>query len=185
MKNISKKVFSFVKEIVIVIIGILIAMSINNWNENRKNQKFTEKALYAIEREIEINKRDLTEISKRHYMTVDTILTYLENDNISISQVIRRVKGFQIPEVKNIGLRFFIANKAELIEYEIISNLSEIELLSEALKIKTQKLIDFLYDNMDSTEKVDKNKFIVFLKEVIETETGLIELYDTYFGKEE
>jgi hypothetical protein len=34
------------EEIVLVVIGILIALSINNWNENRKN-KLTESEYYC------------------------------------------------------------------------------------------------------------------------------------------
>jgi len=35
-------------EIVLVVIGILIALQINNWNEERKNKKFEDEILYLI-----------------------------------------------------------------------------------------------------------------------------------------
>jgi len=38
-KNITEKYFKYaIGEIVLVVIGILIALQINNWNENRKSQ---------------------------------------------------------------------------------------------------------------------------------------------------
>lgn len=44
----SKYLLYAIGEIVLVVIGILIALSINNWNENRKNQEFEQKILYEI-----------------------------------------------------------------------------------------------------------------------------------------
>jgi len=38
-------------EIVLVVIGILIALSINNWNESRKDGKIETKALMALQLE--------------------------------------------------------------------------------------------------------------------------------------
>jgi sensor domain CHASE-containing protein len=42
-------------EIILVVIGILIALSINNWNENRKNESIKKKYLLALSSEIENN----------------------------------------------------------------------------------------------------------------------------------
>jgi hypothetical protein len=48
----SKYLFYAIGEIVLVVIGILIALSINNWNENRKNTEKENKYLSNINKEI-------------------------------------------------------------------------------------------------------------------------------------
>jgi hypothetical protein len=183
--NVKKQdVVSFFREIVIVIIGILIALSIDNWNENRNNEKYIDKALFAIEEEIKLNKTDMHRIVQRHKETIDSVAMHLNNDKISLRQIIENSRGFQIAELKNIGLRFFISNKAELIDYEIISSLSEIEFLSEAVKMKTERLLNYLYDNMENTNESAKNKFVIYLADVIESENGLLDLYDDFLNKQ-
>ncbi len=183
--NVKKQdVVSFFREIVIVIIGILIALSIDNWNENRNNEKYIDKALFAIEEEIKLNKTDMHRIVQRHKETIDSVAMHLNNDKISLRQIIENSRGFQIAELKNIGLRFFISNKAELIDYEIISSLSEIDFLSEAVKMKTERLLNYLYDNMENTNESAKNKFVIYLADVVESENGLLDLYDDFLNKQ-
>ena len=183
--NVKKQdVVSFFREIVIVIIGILIALSIDNWNENRNDEKYIDKALFAIEEEIKLNKTDMHRIVQRHKETIDSVAMHLNNDKISLRQIIENSRGFQIAELKNIGLRFFISNKAELIDYEIISSLSEIEFLSEAVKMKTERLLNYLYDNMENTNESAKNKFVIYLADVVESENGLLDLYDDFINKQ-
>ncbi|WP_407636752.1 DUF6090 family protein [Cellulophaga algicola] len=42
---------ALIKVIIPVLVGILIAMSINNWNENRKDRKYFEQISFSIEKE--------------------------------------------------------------------------------------------------------------------------------------
>lgn len=49
-------------EIVLVVIGILIALQINNWNENRKLQNEKHKLMIALKNEFTDNKKNLEEV---------------------------------------------------------------------------------------------------------------------------
>ena len=46
-------------EIILVVIGILIALSINNWNENRKQKIAEQEILKGLQKELETNKNNL------------------------------------------------------------------------------------------------------------------------------
>lgn len=50
-----------VGEIVLVVIGILIALSINNWNEDRKDVKREIKLLYDIQNDVNKNIKNIDE----------------------------------------------------------------------------------------------------------------------------
>ena len=68
-------------EIILVVIGILIAVSLNNWNETRKDKK----KLFTIYSIIEDDlKNDLEEIEKvqSFYKTVDPLFTKVLNDSV-------------------------------------------------------------------------------------------------------
>ena len=60
MENKSGKYFKYaIGEIALVVIGILIALQINNWNENRKERLLERKVLNEIIIDLEISKADL------------------------------------------------------------------------------------------------------------------------------
>jgi len=53
-------------EIVLVVIGILIALQINNWNERRKIRNAEIEILKNLKTELELNFKDLEVINKQH-----------------------------------------------------------------------------------------------------------------------
>ena len=92
-------------EIILVVIGILIALQINNWNENRKQQS-----------------ADL--------MFLETLRTELNLDTIALSQRISDYKNINLELKKTLDL-FNLKTQITQNEYELISNaLSRIEVLT-------------------------------------------------------
>ena len=64
-QNKTGKYFKYaIGEIVLVVIGILIALSINNWNESRKDLKTELNSLISLKQEFEHNKSLLSEMQK-------------------------------------------------------------------------------------------------------------------------
>ena len=179
----KKPVTSFLREIAVVVIGILIALFLNNWNENRKDRRFSEQLLYAVEQEVRISQEDVQRVMELHLERADSLENYLEDDELSLRELIADLGGIQIPEVKNIGLRFFIANKAELVDYQIISDLLEIEFGGDTFQMKMNKLLDFAYERIESTDAESKVLFVVYLYEVIDGEKNLLQLYDEFLEK--
>lgn len=179
----KSQIASFLREVSIVVIGVLIALFINNWNEKVKHDKFINKTLFAIGKEIKSSKRDVEKTLDKHILVADSIMASTNYETKSIRQTFIRLGGLQIPEIKNIGLRFFIANNADLVEYEIISDLSEIEFSSKGFELKMNKLLDLSYELMDSKNKEDKIKIAQILSEVIENEEYLLELYNDFLSK--
>ncbi|MEL4456501.1 DUF6090 family protein [Lutimonas vermicola] len=53
-------------EIVLVMIGILLALQINNWNESQKMNKWEHRFLIDLKNELEVNLNQLEEINNRH-----------------------------------------------------------------------------------------------------------------------
>ncbi|MCK8520437.1 hypothetical protein M0D21_02595 [Aquimarina sp. D1M17] len=180
MKLNIKSFIAFFKEIIIVVLGVLIAVGINNYKENYEEEKFVSKTLSAIENEIEQSELEVEKTSKKHLQIVDSIHAAIHNDNESLGQLMNRIGGIQSPDVKNIGLRFFISNKAELVEYDIISRLNDIENYTNSLHTKMNRMLDFLYENIEKKDAVIKEKFIYHLANVINSEQELLKLYNDY-----
>ncbi len=109
-------------------------------------------------------------------MLADSLRVKLDNDE-SLSEIIFGLGGIQAPETKNIGLRFFVANKADLVEYEVISELSNIESAASLLDEKMKRMIDFMFIAIDKNDRSNKEKMLYHLNNVINSEESLVELY--------
>ncbi|MFC3881869.1 DUF6090 family protein [Algoriphagus namhaensis] len=80
-------------EIILVVIGILIALSINNWNENRKLVNQSNQALQNLEDEIVEGKTELEDVISYLEQKVEQRITFLNNkgENLADSQKIQRI----------------------------------------------------------------------------------------------
>lgn len=65
-KKITSYIFYALGEIVLVVIGILIALSVNNWNEERKNRIEEKAILTALNRDFTKNLEMFTSIKNTH-----------------------------------------------------------------------------------------------------------------------
>ncbi|WP_397446031.1 hypothetical protein [Polaribacter sp. R77954] len=176
----KKSVFSFLREISIIIIGVLIALFISNWNENRNNNDYVKKAKNYIKKEVIRNKSDLKSVVEKHDKTIDSLYKFKKRDDYSIRDFLEHMEGFQLSELRNTGLAFFVANKAELIDFKTISQLSSMESLSKFVAFKGKIVIDFIYKKMESTAAKDKETLIIHLEELMETEENLLEICNEY-----
>lgn len=83
-QNQTSRYFKYaIGEILLVVIGILIALQINNWNEERKISKSERSMLLDIrndlvESRIELN--DVAEYNKRREKSIKMVIDYLEKD---------------------------------------------------------------------------------------------------------
>jgi hypothetical protein len=72
-------------EIILVIIGILIALQINNWNENRKNVNQIKSLLISLNKEVKLNEDYLRKRSKRKIETIRDLQSIIDALNTEIS----------------------------------------------------------------------------------------------------
>lgn len=80
----SKYIKYALGEIVLVVIGILLALSINNWNETRKTEKFEEEILFLIDQNMQRDSILLSiELQKAAYANelTDRLLEQLAHKN--------------------------------------------------------------------------------------------------------
>lgn len=184
MKNNNRLIY-LLQEIVIVVIGVLIAVSINNYKEKSDNEAYIKKTLLAIENEIHDNKTSLDSVLERHIR----IYEYMELDSVeegqTISEMLYELGGFQVAFINNISLRFFVANKAELLDFQLISQLSEIEQSTDMLSGKIDRLTNFAYEHLNDSTEEAKLRFSIMLMDVIDSESNLSEGYADFLKSNE
>lgn len=75
----NKYILYAIGEIFLVVIGILIALSINNWNENRKTRNSEQQYLLALKEEFSFNRDELKSIMNRNNLNFEYALKILDN----------------------------------------------------------------------------------------------------------
>ena len=137
-KNKTGKYLKYaIGEIILVVIGILIALSINNWNEQRKTG-LNEKALYE---------RLLTDLQLDEYRIVNQIKSY-ENDQLMHYSIYKDTQGlFE----NNSKINFSKLRAAQVFNLIIEANYSELikDISNNDLREKIDnyfKLEDFVKD---------------------------------------
>jgi hypothetical protein len=167
MKKIIKVL---VKEIIPIIVGILIALWINNWNENRKDKKYINQISSSLNKELTETTEDITYNIENQKSLVDTLEFYKNNDKISILDIVMKVKGIKMPTIKINSWKAISNSKIELMEYNKVSTLANIEEQKELLKTKSQNLMNFIFPNTKETG-IDKKELLkLMMLDIISTE---------------
>jgi len=168
-----KKIWKLIREIIPVIIGILIALVINNWNENRKDKKYLNKVYASIKAELEESNKDIEKSLPRQQVLIDSLTKYMNDNSTSIYQIIDKANGLSGPNIKMRTWNAITNSNIELIEFEKLSALSEIEDSKKNLELKQQKILDFIIENIKTTNLEEKEVFMLLIQEIISTEEYL------------
>ncbi|WP_052184173.1 DUF6090 family protein [Psychroserpens sp. Hel_I_66] len=159
----SKYLKYAIGEIILVVIGILIALSINNWNEIRK-QKETTNSIYVIVKEDLIN--DISEINlilkyhdevrKPSFETVlNTNLT--KEDWLKNPQYLSVIDGFKDFSINQRGFEL-LKNQSNLIANTKQNLASEINLFYNQHLVEIDVAIDELFrENVDINKNLKKH----------------------------
>lgn len=75
-------------EVYSVVLAVLLALGVDEWRENRKNEKLAKQAEYNIKKEIKVNIKRLEDISanyRKDIIIVDSLLNVCQNSKGEIS----------------------------------------------------------------------------------------------------
>jgi hypothetical protein len=138
----SKYLLYAIGEIVLVVIGILIALSINNWNEQRKDRQRGSKILGELATNVAYNIENMEKyinIAARHNKYSDYVITVLEGA-IPYSD--------SLDKILNKALLNFDAFYFSDVAYESLKNMGSEYVRNDVLKNEIVKLYDESYPEM-------------------------------------
>lgn len=175
-----KKITSYLKELTIVTAGVLIALFLSNLIENNQARKYQIASIEAVKNEIDSNYNILKVSFERHTALRDTIDKY-RKDHILISDLISKAGGLHGGYLKNTGLDFYTKNQINSIDFEMMSMLMNMKSTSKLIEIKMEKLMDYLYPNLFVDTEESKMLVILYLNNVLNSETQLMLSYVDFF----
>jgi len=146
MENKTGKYLKYaIGEIALVVIGILIALSINNWNEERKSSKLEIKILKELNNDLKTNFAEVDETfnttNNRQVSTV-LIFDYFKN-KYPVDDSLK-----QAFEIINMDGLFNVANTA----YKFIENQGVNTLSNDSIRIRITEMYERLLKNIQTRE---------------------------------
>ena len=172
--KIKNNIKGIAREMIPVVLGILIALWINNWQSNQQNQAFLNHVYQTIQEEHSNNIKELEEIIPNHQKLVDTVYHFMQNEDIVIGQFPDMVGGLAIALIGNTSWKSFINNQIQLVDFRLVKILSDIDNLSDAYKMHTKILTDFFFENLDRGNVKDKGTLSFILEDLITVEEDLL-----------
>ena len=143
----SKYLLYAIGEIILVVIGILIALQINNWNEDKQEKRQELKQLKALRLEFEKN-----------IITFDSImLHHTENEHATIELMNAKNKNYTLETLDSLFLKSIYNYNFDPSRgiYNSLINSGQIELISnELLKYKIAEIQDIVLDYIDDENLV-------------------------------
>jgi len=162
-------------ETIPVIIGILIAVLINNIQQRYTDRQFLQSTLNSIRAQNQENVTELEYALKRQGVLLDTLQQYLLDDGKSLFEAIGRGKGLYTPDLKSTTWEFLMQGRNHtLVSYEIINQLSEIEKYESLVKGYNETVKDILF-NVEVFENPKMKKVLwVWLQDFRAVENQMI-----------
>ncbi|AUC15869.1 hypothetical protein BTO06_12220 [Tenacibaculum sp. SZ-18] len=168
-----KGIKHLIKEILTVMIGILIALFINNWNDERKEKKYLNQVYSSIQNELKENIDHIKKVLPKHQASVDTINVYLNNDRISVYQIIIKANGIHSPPIKTNAWNAIANTKIELIEYNRLSALADVDYRKQNLIKRIEKHTEFIFQNFEETDRTKKEILKMLILDIMGAEKRL------------
>jgi len=171
MENKTGKYFKYaIGEIILVVIGILIALSINNWNESRKNRVFEVDMLTQIQANLINDKAILKDIANNGTIAIRSAQRILEekeailtNDSLKywlagfiqfdrfqpLTNAYEVLKSKGLDQVQNKQLRFLLGTYYDDKATHIIKAVGDIEyeFTNYWIPIIRKHVVDFKFKN--------------------------------------
>lgn len=173
MKKISFQ--GFIKDLVPVLLGVLIALYINNLNEDYKNKKYIENFYTSLQQELKETHKDFIEKKPIQKQLLDTLNYYANNNTLPLIDVIMKGGGINGTRIKLNYWKSLANSKIELISYDKLSILADIEEGKELLTYKRNKILDFVYANLRETSSDKKIILKLMMEEVLRTQENIME----------
>ncbi len=181
-------------EIILVVIGILIALAINNANQKRLEKANEQAYLIGLKEEFQASKNKLTElikVNKQSYEGAKTIMQYISNDSIvpsekEFSGLLYRTFAFDIAfnpnnsllnEMINSGGLKGISNpKLRIHLTNWVSTLEDIAKQENDLGAQRERVLDILRTNEHSIKTILDNTMVSAQLSLQETNNGVSNL---------
>lgn len=133
-------------DVIPVIAGILIALFINNFQQNILDRKLLTSTLESLSAEFSENEKVIEGLLPRQQRFLDTLRVYLNDKSYSLDDMSTKTNGMGTPKIQSTNWRGALNNNSfRMLNFETINLLSQIENLYDELKDQEELMYPNVY----------------------------------------
>lgn len=178
MKNIKPYLIDFA----IVTSGVLIALFLSNLKESNQMRKYHIASIETINKEVQDNYSNLKRTIETQTNLLDSLIRYTDSSN-TIQDIFQESNGLELATISNSGLDFYKNDQINSIDFKMMARLILMNSLSDLIDTKAEKLTDFIFSNILDHSTESKTVAILHLKNVLNTENQLLEIYKDFINE--
>lgn len=184
MTTSSTKYFKYaIGEILLVVVGILIALGINNWNDQKRTEASVNNNLERIEQEIISNQTRINRVFDYHMMVRDSIRNVVLPDNLEdAKKKMKFWRGHQIFRLQDAAFQTAIQSGiSQNIDVNLLEKLNSLystqTFYNDLSKSVTQGLYGLDFSTRDGFGRI-KNLIAMTMEDVYYLEVELNEAFE-------
>ncbi|NNC83678.1 MAG: hypothetical protein HKN79_08875 [Flavobacteriales bacterium] len=182
MKNPSHNLRYLIKEMIPVILGILIALFVNNYVEEQNQEKYLQKVMSSITVEFKENVSELETNMAAHIAFIDLLDDRVDEEDLSLGDLLNETNGIELVSIKNTTAQTLLNSNIHLTDFTQVSPLVDIQEGKTHLMAIHRELIRFIYSNLDATDTAKKYILRSVLNDIIHSEENLLEAHRQFLG---
>lgn len=156
-------------EFISAFLGVLIALLINNWKEEQKEQEFISKSIVSIYNDNKVNLNNIDNQIVLLEQQTDTLFKYLNNKNKSIIDIIRINQGFHTVELTDLSWKILQNSQSvNNIDYNLLTKLMSISQKKNSINLSIDKITDIIYGLAESKNLNDKYRLYIIEKDLLQ-----------------
>lgn len=133
-------------DIIPVIAGILIALFINNLQQNYRDKKLLESTLQSLSNEFAENATEINENLPLHLRLIDTLQHYKESENHSIHDIVTKVGRLSTANIFTTNWQATLNNNSlGFLNYKTVQLLSDIDAQQQEMRNQEEMLLPIVF----------------------------------------
>ena len=179
---------SAMREIFAIVVGVLLALAVNEWNENRIQTARANEAISNIIQEIESN-LNLLQIVNKNNLSVVALVESEKSENNEETQNLKFIPGLQIQDTA--WQTLLSTGVSEFIEFSTLYDVSSIYSLQAIYRKLGFQLVESMMSNqalamiIASNNKISNSNdlYLTNMKLILEIEKALLSNYQEKLKK--
>ncbi len=141
----SRNLGSLALEVFSIVLGVLLALGVSEWQEEREKSELAETALNNVRLELQANKEIISRVHENNQATIATVLAAAEEEDVEEVEEVEEEARTLIPGVQVRATAWetlLSTGVSNYIEYEMLLALSETYSMQSVYRQTGMKLVD-------------------------------------------
>ena len=155
-------------EMIPVVLGVLLALAMENSVQRREEHAQMQEMLEAISEEQELNKERIVVLLPKMERTIDTLHHFKGDTSINLIDIAQKIKGYSTPDLSTATLGLGSERLKALLDVRLLTSIAELEVLYRNYDRVAEKIPAQFYEHFDDADPHAKQVTALIYTDILE-----------------